>query len=190
MAYTEDFGDSWKISSITKNIPIADGEAFFASSGTNVKLWNDKIPVFVSGGKKSSIYFSSTSTHTLPLLQGEESTGANSLALSPGKSLKGIVTGGNFAKDTATNGNCTLFTLMPFHTQQPQSPPHGYRSCVEYISENKLITCGTSGVDISNDGGMNWQLVSNESFHVCQKAKKGSAVFLAGSNGKIAKLNW
>jgi photosystem II stability/assembly factor-like uncharacterized protein len=190
MAYTEDRGDSWKISSITNNIPVADGEAFFASSGTNVKLSAGKFPVFVSGGKKSAIYFSSTSDHLLPLSQGQESTGANSLALSPGKSLKGIVVGGDFTKDTATAGNCTLITLMPFTSQQPKTPPHGYRSCVEYITENKLITCGTSGVDISTDGGTNWQLISKESFHVCQKAKKGRSVFLAGSNGRIAKLSW
>jgi photosystem II stability/assembly factor-like uncharacterized protein len=190
MAYTEDFGDSWKISSITNNISVADGEAFFASSGTNIKLSNAKFPVFVSGGKKSSLYFSSTSNHILPLLQGEESTGANSLALSPGKSSRGIVVGGDFAKDTATAGNCTLITLLPFTSQQPKTSPHGYRSCVEYITENKLITCGTSGVDVSVDGGMNWQLISKESFHVCQKAKKGKSVFLAGNNGRIAKLTW
>ncbi|CAN5577677.1 hypothetical protein BH10BAC3_BH10BAC3_13500 [soil metagenome] len=70
----------------------------------------------------------------------------------------------------------------------PKTPPHGYRSCVEYISKYKLVTVGTSGVDISNDGGNNWQLFSTQSFHECQKAKKGSAVFLACANGKIAKL--
>jgi photosystem II stability/assembly factor-like uncharacterized protein len=190
MAYTEDYGDTWKISSITNNISVADGEAFFASSGTNIKLSNGKFPVFVSGGKKSALYFSSTSNLVLPLLQGEESTGANSLALSPSKTLKAIVVGGDFAKDTATTGNCALITLMPLTANQPKTPPHGYRSCVEYITENKLITCGTSGVDFSVDGGMNWQLISKESFHVCQKAKKGTSVFLAGSNGRIAKLTW
>jgi len=190
MAYTNDYGDSWKISTIVNDIKIEEGEAFFASSGTNIKLWDNKFPVFVSGGKKSTIYISSTSHHILPITQGQESTGANSIAISPGNSSKAIVVGGDFTKDTVTTGNCTLINLMTLQFQQPQTPPHGYRSCVEYISENKLITCGTSGVDISNDGGMNWQLISKESFHVCQKAKKGASVFLAGGNGKIAKLNW
>jgi hypothetical protein len=35
---------------------------------------------------------------------------------------------------------------------------------------------------------MNWELIAKDGFHVCQKAKKGKAVFLAGGNGKIAKL--
>ncbi len=69
-----------------------------------------------------------------------------------------------------------------------QTPPHGYRSCVTFLTPNVLITCGTSGVDISMDGGLNWKLISTESFHVCAKAKKGSAVFLAGKDGRIAKV--
>jgi hypothetical protein len=190
MAYTQDYGDSWKISPVTSKIPIAEGEAFFAASGTNIKLWKSKFPVFVSGGKKSSIFLSSTALHPLALLQGKETTGANSLAISPGNSTHAIVVGGDFANDTLSTGNCTLITLTPYRAEPAQNPPHGYRSCVEFITEKKLITCGTSGIDISTDGGMNWQLISKESFHVCQKAKMGSVVFLAGSKGKIAKLIW
>jgi hypothetical protein len=61
---------------------------------------------------------------------------------------------------------------------------------VEYIGKDRLLCCGTSGIDISADGGMHWQLISGESFHVCRKAKKGKAVFLAGGGGRIAKLMW
>ena len=43
-------------------------------------------------------------------------------------------------------------------------------------------------MDVSTDGGNTWTLISKESYHVCRKAKKGDAVYLAGSNGKIAKL--
>jgi len=104
------------------------------------------------------------------------------------------VVGGDFSKDTVTENNCVLIKpkdglhwgeLIFTH---PQTPPHGYRSCVIYITDNQLITCGTSGIDISKDGGDNWQLISGESFHVVQKAKKGNAVFLAGGRGRIAKV--
>jgi len=40
-----------------------------------------------------------------------------------------------------------------------------------------LVTCGTSGIDISTDGGKNWNLISKESFHVVQKAKKATQFF-------------
>jgi hypothetical protein len=38
------------------------------------------------------------------------------------------------------------------------------------------------------DGGIHWKKISNQSFHVCQKAKGGTAVFLAGRDGRIARL--
>jgi hypothetical protein len=59
---------------------------------------------------------------------------------------------------------------------------------VEYLSKKQLISCGTTGVDYSFDGGKTWKLLTKEGFHVCRIAKKGSAVFLAGSKGKIAKV--
>jgi hypothetical protein len=43
---------------------------------------------------------------------------------------------------------------------------------------------------MSTDGGIHWELVSKESFHVVQKAKDGRAVYLAGGRGRIAKLIW
>ncbi len=168
---------------------LAKGEAFFAASGTNIKLINTRhvhepLPAFVSGGTESNIFY--ISKVGLPLIQGKESTGANSLDSRSDGDL--IVVGGDFTNDKNTAGNCALSNDFGKTWIKPKTSPHGYRSCVEYITKDKLITCGTSGVDISNDGGMNWELISTQSFHVCQKAKKGSKVFLAGANGKIATL--
>jgi photosystem II stability/assembly factor-like uncharacterized protein len=181
---TPDQGATWK----KIQGPKADsGEACFASSGTNIKLLANGNYLLVSGGLSSKLHTGSL-VKRLPLLQGKESTGANSLAVS-GRS--GIIVGGDFTKDTSARDNCIRFRFNgknePMFTK-PATPPHGYRSCVEYISAQKLITCGSSGVDISTDGGRNWRLISAESFHVCQKAKKGKAVFLAGSKGRIGKI--
>ena len=71
----------------------------------------------------------------------------------------------------------------------PESPPHGYRSCVEFLTAKRLLACGLTGVDISADSGLNWKNISSTGFHVCRKAKKGKAVFLAGSE-KIGKLEF
>jgi photosystem II stability/assembly factor-like uncharacterized protein len=102
--------------------------------------------------------------------------------------LQLVIAGGDFANDQDTTGNAYLSNDGGKSWQRPAVPPSGYRSCVAYLDEKRLITCGTSGVDISDDGGRVWQSLSKESFHVCQKAKKGDAVFLAGKNGRIARL--
>ena len=70
----------------------------------------------------------------------------------------------------------------------PKIPPHGYRSCVEYLNKQTLVACGLTGVDYTIDNAKTWKLISKEGFHVCRISKFGSTVFLAGSNGKVGKL--
>jgi hypothetical protein len=192
--YTRDLGDTWEklnFPDFAQTMQVADGEAFFASSGTNVTMIGGH-PLMVTGGKASRVY--QVRWDNLPIMQGKESTGANSLAaFGLHYPIPCVVVGGDFSKDTISSDNCVLFELdavspSPVNMRKPETPPHGYRSCVIYLEKDKLVTCGTSGIDISNDGGKNWTLISKESFHVVQKAKKGKAVFLAGSGGRIAKL--
>ncbi|MGI8950852.1 MAG: WD40/YVTN/BNR-like repeat-containing protein [Chitinophagaceae bacterium] len=193
IATTPNAGEKWFTAKGDDTIlnPVSfKGEAFFAASGTNIaihKNGNYFEGAFVSGGTVSRIFYNEK-TELLPIIQGKETTGTNSVAIDFA-AKKGVVVGGDFANDKDTLLNCILINLKDsIQFIRPQTSPHGYRSCVAYISKNTLICCGTNGVDISTDGGINWQLISTKSFNVCVKAKNGSAVFLAGVNGKIAKM--
>jgi hypothetical protein len=186
LAESSDRGKTWEKISSTFLKRAVEGESFFAASGSNIKLLADGTPVFVSGGKQSCIYYSGIRM-PLWIIQGGESTGANSIAINPVNKNNAIVVGGDFKNDTIQSANSVLIHLHPFSQVFPAVPPHGYRSCVEYVSDLLLICCGTSGVDISNDGGNKWQLISDKSFHVCQKSKSGNFVFLAGAHGNMAK---
>ncbi len=193
IARTFDGGDSWQ-GLPPENYPQAKkGEALFAASGTNICAVSMQEACFVTGGAVSRFFIREQSI-MLPLLQGKETTGANSIAVFPAKKQKPakhlVVVGGDFAADTIAIQNCAVSSDGGNTWNVPQTPPHGYRSSVAFLSSKKLITCGTSGIDVSEDGGQNWRLVNKESFHVCAKAKKGNAVFLAGQNGRIAKLIW
>jgi hypothetical protein len=192
IAFTNDAGEHWStVKASTEPIDLIKNEAFFAASGTNIKYtnYNQWSPIIlVSGGYNSSLITIPFTIKKLPIIQGKETTGANSIDID-NNSQKAIVVGGDFANDKDATQNCVLIDLKNnFAFSHPQTPPNGYRSCVIYINEKQLVTCGTSGVDISNDGGMNWQLISTESFNVVQKAKIGNAIFLAGNKGKIARL--
>lgn len=193
VARTFDGGETWQ-QLPENNLPQGEkGEAMFASSGTNIRAISLSEAAFVTGGTRAR-FFIRNEKIDLPLMQGKETTGANSLAVSNNKKRKTakqmIAVGGNFAADTIAIQNCVISNDGGKTWQAPQTPPNGYRSCVEYITEKRLITCGTSGIDISTDGGLNWQLISRESFHVCRKAKNGKSVFLAGKGGRIARLVW
>lgn len=186
LATTNDFGSSWKKESII--FAAEKGESFFASSGTNIQRLTGKGSsyLFVSGGMMSHLFYRNRKI-PLPLMKGKESTGANSIAVWRNK---GIVVGGDFANDKRADSNCVLFSLaMNVDVSTPAVAPAGYKSCVVYLNKKKLISCGTSGVDISIDGGRYWKNISKQSFHVVQKSKKGKMLYLAGPKGKIAVVN-
>lgn len=190
---TFDEGNTWTDIPF-ENRPVADsGEACFAASGTNIRALDRDEACFVSGGTKSRLFWKGKPIN-LPIIQGTETSGANSVAVRDRKKLKGsnhlVVVGGDFGKDTSNLKNCFITSNGGKTWKAAAAPPKGYRSCVEYINQKRLITCGTTGVDVSADGGNNWQFISKTGFHVCRKAKEGSAVFLAGGNGRIAKLVW
>jgi len=185
IARTFDGGNKWQpIPEMNK--PVADsGEACFASSGTNIRKLNNKEAVFISGGLSSHMFIRDKKIK-LPIIQGRETTGSNSVAVKNKKIL--IVVGGDFNTKDSTTRNCFVTTDGGKTFSPPAVAPHGYRSCVEYLGKRNWISCGLNGVDYSNDEGSTWNWISKESFHVCRKAKKGKAVFFAGGGGRIGKL--
>ena len=186
IARTFDGGDTWN-EIPTQNVPAADsGEACFAASGTNIKLIEQDKTYFVSGGLSSRLFFKDKSI-SLPVIQGKESTGANSVAVKNKKTL--IIVGGDFNTPDSAEKNCVITTDMGKTWMAPAIPPHGYRSCIEYISKKKWISCGLNGIDYSTNDGKTWQWISKESFHVCRRVKAGKSIFFAGENGKIGRLN-
>lgn len=189
MARCIDFGNQWKKTDTAKLPTLAEGEAFFASSGTNLRPYNFEDACMVTGGTKSRLYLRGRLTE-LPLLQGGDSKGANSLAIwyKQNKPERMVVVGGDFSQDTLASGNCIISTDAGKTWIPAATPPAGYRSCVEFMDRHLLIACGTSGVDQSRDGGLHWTPISKESFHVVRRAKHGTAVFLAGGKGRIARL--
>jgi hypothetical protein len=184
MAQTLDGGRSWKrIPAGSCPVPSV-GEAFFAASGTNVRLLPGGDWMAVTGGMRSR-FIRNDRTANLPLLQGGESMGANSVAFrSKGRRL--VAVGGDFSNDTLRAGNASISNDGGRSWRLPQGSPHGYRSSVEWTGGKRWVACGTSGVDVSDDDGETWMNVGREGFHVCRKAKRGNAVYLAGSGGRVA----
>ncbi len=194
LAETTDGGNTWTEWPLDKR-PVADsGEAFFAASGSNIRLFKNKDYFLASGGNRSRLFTAST-VSVLPLLQGKESTGANAIDIfddgipnKPGKRM--IVVGGDFNDPASVEKNCFISKNRGKTWKAPEKGPHGYRSSVEYLSKEQLLSCGLNGVDYSQNNGRTWKWISKEGFHVCRIARTGTAIFLAGPNGKIGKIVW
>jgi Photosynthesis system II assembly factor YCF48 len=194
LAKTKDAGDSWQV---LEGPLLQEGEAFFASSGSNVGLLrrvstgnnNDPEqwePAIVSGGVISRFFMGNTVV-SLPVKAGRNSSGANGMAIHP-SGRAGIVFGGDFALPQEADSSMLHFVLDGdmIKLQPPLSKTSGYKSSVVYLSEEVLVACGTSGVDYSTDGGLNWIPVSPLPFHVAASAKGSGMVWLAGPGGRIA----
>jgi hypothetical protein len=176
---------------------LNNGEAFFASSNSNL-IHIGKVLVFVTGGLSSRIWINGMA-EAMPMMQGTNSTGANSIAVSPNKN-RIVVVGGDFANDSIAIQNIVGYQIY----QTPKSNlknlsttklifkkidianPKGYKSCVEFLDNDRLITCGTSGVDISKDKGASWETISKAPFHIAKKHPTKSGAYLAGSGGRIS----
>lgn len=187
LIHTPDGGRHW-----TQDVtaPTAcRGEAIFAASGTSLQALLPGGGCFVTGGDTARFLKYQDKrwlAFALPILQGSSSTGAFSVAFWTPE--QGVVVGGDYRNDTLRRQNCVLTSDGGKTWTYPLVPPGGFRSCVTRIRSNMLVATGTSGTDISTDGGLHWQLISKEGFHVVQSDRRGKAVFLAGSNGRIARL--
>jgi photosystem II stability/assembly factor-like uncharacterized protein len=183
---TKDGGETWNsAASLPDALP---GEAAFAASGTCLRSNNGCLYI-VSGGKTSRLIILQPNNNVwnydnLPVLNGKASQGAFSLAI--GKNEK-IIVGGDYENDKRTDSVSAIQSNTPTGTFIiPQQGPTGYQSCVEYIKNNTYLSTGTSGTNITTDGGKTWNKIDAASFNVCAKAKHGKLVLLAGNDGKIA----
>jgi photosystem II stability/assembly factor-like uncharacterized protein len=176
---------------------LNNGEAFFASSNSNLIQIGNKL-LFVTGGLSSRLWINGMA-EAMPIMQGTSSTGANSIAVSP-NGRRVVVVGGDFANDSIAIQNIVGYQLSEtpkssvkdlsatqlIFTKIVIANPKGYKSCVEFLDNDRLITCGTSGVDISRNNGASWETISKEPFHIAKKHPTKSGAYLAGSGGRIS----
>lgn len=187
---TNDGGLTWKNISDLLKTPMQVGEAGFAASGTTIKTAGNGQVWVATGGKVSNIYYSTNYGNTwkvfkCPIIQGESSTGVFSLDFFDEKN--GIVVGGNYLKDK-DNTNNVLYTRNGGKTwKKSKQPVAGYRSGVTYVTKDFCVATGTSGTDISKDGGKNWQNISLLSFNAVKAFDQ--TIILVGGKGNIYKLN-
>jgi len=195
---TLDKGEHWNIAkpSFWKS-KVQDGEAFFASSNSNI-VYDYQCSYLVTGGIKSRIWIDGEALE-IPIIQGSKSSGANSIAISTNMNHL-IIAGGDFSKPTEMNNN---FIKLDRYKYPNTNYKHlskinyfwkvdkkvnnliGYKSSVLFLNNKMIIATGTSGVDISITRGKSWEKISNESFHVVQHQPNRKAAFLAGSGGRI-----
>jgi photosystem II stability/assembly factor-like uncharacterized protein len=123
----------------------------------------------------------------LPIASGKDSSGVFSLATDRNvdRSIKTMVAvGGDYREPNKGVGTAAYSVDSGGTWKASQTPPHGYRSTVQWSESLKLwITAGTNGSDVSRDDGRTWQQLDNGNWNAL------SLPFIVGPNGRIARLN-
>lgn len=187
---TNDGGNTWKPISTSK-MPLAKtGEAAFAASGTCL-LTTGKSNVFiVSGGNAARVFRSNNRgadwlVSETAIISGTAGSGIFSIAMFGRKN--GVIVGGNYEKPTEAANNLAL-TGDGGASWQIAGGLNGYRSAVAFFNKRTLIAVGSSGSDISIDGGKIWKNLDRENYNAVA-AKGEKAVWAVGANGTIAKFS-
>ncbi len=180
-------GENWNIADTNKMPSAKTGEAAFAASGTCLITQGKNNIFLISGGNDARVFRSENrgktwSVSDTPIIKGTAGSGIFSIAMFDKK--RGIIVGGNYEKPDEINNNLA-FTTDGGKTWNLSKGLNGYRSGVAFISKDTLIAVGSSGSDLSNDGGKTWKNLDKENYNA---VKGNSYVFWAiGANGLVAK---
>jgi len=119
-----------------------------------------------------------------------DSAGAGIFSLAFADRQRGIAVGGDYGKPGDASGNVAITSDGGRTWEAPSgSPPGGYRSAVAYLAGRKVwIAVGTSGSDISRDGGRSWTRFDSRANNAIGVA--GDAVWAVGPAGRIGRLRW
>ena len=186
---TSDGGANWKILDGAQMPNAKTGEAAFAASGTCL-IASAKSNVFlVSGGQDARVFRSSNrgsswSVADTPIVKGTAGSGIFSIAMRDAKN--GFIVGGDYEKPNEINDNLA-FTSDGGASWISAKGLSGYRSGAAFIDRKTLIAVGSSGSDLSKDGGKTWTNLDKENYNAVQtKGKK--AIWAVGANGLVSKF--
>ncbi len=183
---TSDGGMTWRHE---KGPPGNKDEGAFAASGSCITTRGVREVWFGTGGPDGSRVFHSTdggktwSVAKTPLRTGTTS-GVFSVAFSD--SLHGIAAGGDYKMESDSTGTLAV-TKDGGKTWTAGSAPSGFRSSIAYLPELKMwVSAGTTGSDVSTDGGINWRSFG-KGFNAISFVA-GTTGWAVGPGGSIAKF--
>ncbi|MFM7328162.1 MAG: hypothetical protein ACKO3B_05455, partial [Bacteroidota bacterium] len=81
-------------------------------------------------------------------------------------------------------GNYCIGKLPGTDWKIPNTTPGGYRSIVELIADDWLLTAGPDGADLSTDGGKSWKpVIAPSGLNVIATSRNGKLRLAGGRNG-------
>jgi len=187
---TDDAGAHWER---RQTPPAVPNEGAFAASGTSLITRSDRDAWIVTGGTGAARIFHSADSGrtwtvaTTPVRNDSPSAGIFSIGFSD--ALRGVIVGGDYNQPGAAERNIAITDDGGKTWRAPSgTPPAGFRSAVAYVPDRKLwIAVGTSGSDVSTDGGNTWKTFDTGAFNAVSFVTSGAG-WAVGPKGRIARF--
>lgn len=191
---TRDEGNTWNRVDCDILGPAEENEGAFAASNSNITMITDHAWV-IAGGEVSKVYFTrdkgeSWIIYDTPIRNDKPTTGGYTMDFHNIKT--GIIMGGDYLDPQNNKGNKALTKNAgkSWHLIADGQNP-GYMSSVKFVPNsdgNEIVAVGPTGIYYSSDGGHNWKMLSNESFHTIEFLN--DFIAYAAGKGKIVQLTF
>ena len=174
--------------------PALRGEAGFAASGSGIAVAAGGHAWFGTGGPRPRVFRSSDHGRTWQATETEMRAGADAsgiFSLAFHDPQRGVAVGGNYIELRSDRANAALTTDGGVAWNQVEAAPSGYRSAVAYAPGTQgrvLIAVGTSGSDLSLDGGESWVAIGRGAYNSISFGGSACAGWAAGPDGRLARL--
>jgi photosystem II stability/assembly factor-like uncharacterized protein len=187
---TGDGGLHWVRRAGPEALPL---EGAFAASGTCLIVMGKHECWFATGGPGGArVFHSDDRGLTWTVVQTpvrNDGAGAGIFSLGFSNPRQGVAVGGDYTKATDSTRNIAVTSDGGKTWAEPRGRhPGGYRSAVAFLSNRRAwIAAGTSGSDISIDGGESWTRFDTAAYNALSFAPDGSG-WAVGPGGKIAEF--
>jgi photosystem II stability/assembly factor-like uncharacterized protein len=186
---TDDGGLHW---TRQQTPPALEKEGSFAASNSCLVVRGKKDAWYVTGGPGAGRVFHSKDGgrhwSVTPTAIRNDGAAAGIFSIAFADARHGMAVGGDYSKDKENAGNIVVTSDGGRIWTAPTTRPAGFRSAVVYLVDRKTwIVAGTSGSDISVDGGATWKLFDSGSYNALSFVS-GTTGWAVGGRGRVAKF--
>ncbi|EMR02207.1 Ycf48-like protein [Cesiribacter andamanensis AMV16] len=171
-----------------------EGEAFFAASNASIAMCGTQQAWIGTGGGAIRVLHTPDAGRSWqlqypPMLRISEAAGIYALHFASAK--KGVAVGGAYDKPELGRLAALYTTNGGRRWRLSEEPPRGYRCGLALLPGTATyISVGTTGTDLSRDGGKRWQPLNTENLNSIRFAPAGRRGWAVGAKGAIFLLEY